>query len=249
VCGIPGIALRDLRHEPDAALLLSFYDDVLKGAFSPEELDEREVFEAGLASGHEPPLQAAVAVDAEGRPVGGVTAERFTSSGVLLVGYVAVRPEWRGRGLGSLLMRWASTHWYEDPSVVLVLGEVHDPRHQWDAAGEDTEARIRFFRRLGAQVLGVSFVQPSLGPGLARVPHFLLVAFAVKPAALVATEPPAVDPRLVAAFVRDYFEYCEGPIEGRPDPQLAGLLAAIEERPGLPLLPLDRYADIPPPRS
>ncbi len=79
-------------------------------------------------------------------------------------------------------------------------------------------ARIRFFQRLGAQVLGVSFVQPSLGPGLARVPQFLLVAFAVKPVALVAAEPPAVDARIVATFVPDYFEYCERPDRGARPP-------------------------------
>ncbi len=242
--GPPEIEIRDLRGEQDLALAARLYHEVLQPSFVPSEMYSWEVFAEGLRPGQSPAMRVAVATDREGSPVGGLTAELFPSSGVLLVGYVAVRPDWRGHGIGSLLLTVAGAPWYDDPSVVLALGEVHDPRHPWAAAGEESLARIRFFERAAARVLDVGFVQPSLGPELERVPNFLLVVFAVKDIALVATEPPAVDARVVGTFVREYFGHCEGFPGGTPDPELARLLADISRYPGIALLPLHRYTDV-----
>jgi GNAT superfamily N-acetyltransferase len=238
------IEIRDLRGEQDLPLAARLYDEVLQPSFQPEEMYSWEAFAEGLRPGEGPDMRVAVAVDGEGSPVGGLTAELFPSSGVLLVGYIAVQPDWRGRGIGSLLLTTAGAPWYDDPSVVLALGEVHDPRHAWAAAGEESLARIRFFKRAGARVLDVGFVQPSLGLALKRVPNLLLVVFAVKDAALVATDPPAVDAQVVDNFVREYFDRCEGSNGGTPDPELAGLLAHVSRDPGIALLPLDRYTRV-----
>lgn len=238
------IEIRNLRGEQDLPLAARLYHEVLQPSFQPSEMYSWEVFAEGLRSGQSPAMRVAVATDGEGSPVGGLTAELFPSSGVLLVGYVAVQPDWRGQGIGSLLLTTAGAPWYDDPSVVLALGEVHDPRHAWAVAGEESLARIRFFERAGARVLDVGFVQPSLGLGLKRVPNFLLVVFAVKEVALVATDPPAVDSRVVDTFVREYFDHCEGFPGGTPDPGLARLLADVSRDPGIALLALDRYTDI-----
>jgi GNAT superfamily N-acetyltransferase len=244
MAGRPEIQIRDLCGEQDLPMAARLYHEVLQPSFQPAEMYSWEVFAQGLRPGPGPAMRIAVAVDGEGSPVGGLTAELFPLSGVLLVGYVAVQPGWRGRGIGSLLLTTAGAPWYDDPSVVLALGEVHDPRHVWAGPGEESLARIRFFERVGARVLDVSFVQPSLGLGLKRVPNFLLVVFAVKDAALVATDPPAVDVGVVDTFVREYFHRCEGFHGGTPDSELAGLLADVSRDGGIALLPLDRYTDV-----
>lgn len=243
MAGPPEIEIRDLRGERDLPLAARLYREVLQPLFQPEELYSWEVFAEGLCPDQGPAMRVAVALDGEGSPVGGLTAELFPSSGVLLIGYIAVQPHWRGRGIGSLLLTTAGPPWYDDPSVVLVLGEVHDPRHAWQIAGEESLARVRFFERAGARVLDVGFVQPSLGLGLKRVPNFLLVVFAVKDVALVGIDPPAVDARVVATFVREYFDRCES-VHGPPDPELARLLADVSRDPAVALLPLGRYADV-----
>lgn len=244
VAGRPEVEIRELRGEQDLPLAARLYREVLQPSFQPDEMYPWEVFAEGLRPGRVPAMRVAVAVDGEGSPVGGLTAELFPSSGVLLLGYVAVQPEWRGRGIGSLLLTTAGPRWYDDPSVVLALGEVHDPRHTWPIAGEESLARIRFFKRAGARVLDVGFMQPSLGIGMNRVPNFLLVVVTVKDVALVATDPPAVDARVVDTFVREYFDHCEGFHGGTADPELAGMLADVTRSPGIALVPLDRYADI-----
>ncbi len=240
----PEIEIRDLRGEQDLPLAARLYHEVLQLSFQPDEMYSWDVFAEGLCPDQGPAMHVAVAVDRAGSPVGGLTAEVFPSSGVLLFGYVAGQPGWRGRGIGSLLLTNAGAPWYDDPSVILALGEVHDPRHAWAIAGEDSLARIRFFTRAGARVLDVGFVQPSVGYGLKRVPNLLLVVLEVKDAALIATDPPAVDARVVATFVREYFDRCEVLQGGAPDPELAGLLADLSRNAGIALLPLDRYADV-----
>jgi hypothetical protein len=71
-----------------------------------------------------------------------------------------------------------------------------------------------------------------------------IVVFAVKDVALVETDPPAVDARVVDTFVREYFDRCEGSNGAAPDPELAGLLADISRSSSIALLSLDRYADV-----
>lgn len=152
------IEVRDLRADPDRSLLVGLYDEVFVPSFQPDELDPLEAFEDGLTIDREPRLSVAVAVEADGTVVGGLGADRFTSCGVLLLGYLAVRPDRRGRGVGTFLLDAVGAEWYRDPAVVLALGELHDPRHEWDLPGEDALGRLRFYGRVGARLLAVPFV-------------------------------------------------------------------------------------------
>jgi hypothetical protein len=144
-------------------------------------------------------LTVRVALDGDAI-IGGICYERYPRSGCGLVTYMVVAPAARGRGLGERLLRDAVSAL----DAPLVLGEVNDPRvhGEW--------ARLARFQRWGARVLDARYVQPALGPGLARDRGLLLIAFAPLPE--------MVDGALVRAFVDELYAATEG---GAPDPEIA----------------------------
>ena len=236
------VAFRDLDVDRDDDLVDRLYRDVLAVSFSSDELDDAEVFAQGTREGG---TLASVALGADGSVLGGVVGEVFADERVLLLAYLAVRPNVRSRGIGTRLMEHVAPRWYTRPDVLLAVAEVHDPRPWANVDGEDPLARLRLYERMGARVLGVPFVQPALGPGRARVPGFLLLAFHVDPSLELQDEGgSAIGSEIVSRFVRRYYEIAEG----EPDPadsELNALLARIEERAAIPLLPIAEYERVP----
>jgi GNAT superfamily N-acetyltransferase len=227
----------------DGPLLQRLYADVLAPSFDRDELEGVDALADGLEGSGATELSAVAALDPAGGPLGVLIAERFPGApDALLLSYLAVRPDARGRGVGTSLMRSAAAGWRADPRVLLVVGEAHDPR-AWERGGdEDPVSRLRLYERLGARALGVPFVQPALDADRARVPGFLLLAFYADAAALASPE--AVRSDLLSGFIRAYYLVAEGP--PRPDDgELPALLRWIERRPAIALVGLDDYARVP----
>jgi GNAT superfamily N-acetyltransferase len=237
--------LRDLRRHFDRDLVDRFYREVLAKSFFRDELESAEYLAAGLQADEEPRVLASIALGSGDEVLGGVVAECYTESGVLLIAYVAVRPNVRRRGIGAQLMRRAATEWYADEHVLLAVCEVHDPRHWSEADGEDSFARLRFFERLGAQLLAIPFLQPAIENGGERVRGFLLIALHVDERIVVERDGRrGIAADRMARFVRQYYEAAEGAREPY-DPELARLLARIERDDIVALLPLGKYAAVP----
>lgn len=130
---------------------------------------------------------------------GGICAERYGDVGLLT--YMVVAPAHRGHGLGQRLLRDAIAAL----GASIVLGEVVDPER---APSDEARERLARFQRWGARVLDGRYIQPALGPGLARDRSLLLVAFPPLPDALDG----------VAWFVRELYRVTEG---GPPDHECA----------------------------
>ncbi len=238
--------IRNLASERDDGLLRQFHRDVLEPSFDPDELASVGWIAEGLRGEGETDVLAHVALGPDGEVQGGIVAEIYRECGVLLIGYLAVRPDLRGRGIGTLLMREVAPRFYEDPRVVLAVGEVHDPRAWSGIAGEEPLARLRFFERVGGRVLGVPFIQPALWEGGARVPGFLLLVFHADPSVCIERDGrTSISAVLVESFVRGYFESAEGP--PRPaDEQYASLVKRIRESPEIDVLPVSEYERVVP---
>lgn len=144
-----------------------------------------------------------IALDADAI-VGGIAYERYPESRCGLVTYLVVAPAARGRGLGQRLLRDAVSAL----AAPVVLGEVNDPRIHGD--GWDRLAR---FQRWGARVLDARYVQPALGPGLARDRRLVLIAFAGE-----TPLPDELPGASVRRFVEELYAATEG---GPPDPEVA----------------------------
>ncbi|HEX8645825.1 MAG TPA: GNAT family N-acetyltransferase [Thermoleophilaceae bacterium] len=227
------MTIRDLGRDFDPEVLARFHREVLAPSFAAEELESLDAMEAGVRGG-----ALALVAEAGGDVVGGAIAERHGE--VLLVGYLAVHPEWRGRGIGGSLLGALREACGAGEDVRLALGEVHDPRRHPASDGDRPLDRLRFFERAGARVLDVPFVQPGLGPGSPRVPGFLLLALYSD--AGIETER-SVPAELVSGFVRSYYramERAEAPYEA----ELEGLLARIEREGTVDLLPVSEYARV-----
>jgi GNAT superfamily N-acetyltransferase len=106
----------------------------------------------------------------------------FADTRLAFMAYMAIRAEARGQGLGSQLFRRVVDQVTRDaiamggPPALGLCWEVERPR---DAAtsGERNlrERRIRFYLRLGAQLIGqVDFQAPPLRPGLPAIPYHLM---------------------------------------------------------------------------
>lgn len=236
-----GLIVRDLHRDDDPKFLDRFYGEVLAASFRPEELDTLESIADGLRGRDERVVLVSVALGPSRQVLGGLVAERHRDSEVLLVGYLAVRPDQRGRGIGSALMRRARAQWSADENIRLALGEVHDPRRWEGVDPDDPMARLRFFARLDALLLDVPFIQPALHPGGRRVPGFLLLAFYVDASLSVNRGgQQGIPAQVLSRFVRDYYEHVE---KAKPpyDPELSSLLDRIEGTKTVPLLPLDLF--------
>jgi GNAT superfamily N-acetyltransferase len=239
------VRLQDLRRDYDEELLHDLYTQVLEPSFARDELEPVESIAAGLQGRREGDVLAAVALDASGKPLGGLIAERDSQTSVLLLSYIAVRPEARGRGIATLFMEHVAADWYRHPDVLLALAEVHDPRSFADVVGEDSIGRLRLYERLGARLLAVPFVQPALTEGRERIPGFLLLVFHADPRACVERDgSTGVRSEIVTDFIRRYYESAEG-VTPPYDPQLAKLLQAVGARDEIPVLPISQYSRIP----
>lgn len=235
--------LRDLRRDFDRELLDRFHREVLAESFHHDELESAESLAAGLQA-DEPRMLASIALGPGDEVLGGVIAESYPESAVLLMAYLAVRPNIRRRGIGTELMRRVASEWYADEHVLLAVGEVHDPRRWTEVDGEHAVARLRLYERLGAQLLGIPFVQPAIEHGGERVRGFLLVAFHVDEGIVVDRDGTRGIPAdRVAGFVRQYYDAAEGAREPY-DPELTRLLERIERDDVVALLPLGEYAAV-----
>jgi GNAT superfamily N-acetyltransferase len=229
-------AFHELDVDYDDMLAQRFYREVLLASFGSDELDDFDRFRRGLLAGAEVPTLATVAVGGGSEILGGIVGEIYASAETLLLAYLAVRPDIRARGIGTALVRHAVPRWRKRPDVHLAVAEVHDPR-RWLGSGDAAEERLRFFEQVGARVLGVPFIQPALEPGRARVPGFLLLVFDAD----VGCE---VSASRVARFVLNYYAVAEG-AEPPFDPQLAELLALVEQRPKIPVYPIADFTRVP----
>jgi GNAT superfamily N-acetyltransferase len=238
----PEVEIRGLTPS-DGDLLRRMYARVLEPSFDRDELEDVDSLVQGLEGTGPTELGATAALDSSGAALGGLIVERFPHApDVLLLSYVAVRPDARGRGVGTMLMRSAANAWRDDPRVLLVVGEVHDPREWPRNDDEDPIARLRLYERLGARALALPFIQPALDTHRARVPGFLLLAFHT--AAAAHASPYALRTELVSGFIRAYYLVAEGPPRA-DDVELQGLVGWVDRQPSIPLVAIDHYQGIP----
>ncbi len=215
-----------------AELLREFHDGILRPSFGPEEY----VPPAVIKLEGDP---AVIACADDGLVIGGALGEIYPASGVLLLGYLAVRPGLRGKGIGSVVMAALRERWLDRDTLAFL--ELDDPRyHAPHPDHGDPLARLRFYAASGVRLLTIPYFQPSLRSYLPRGRHMFLgvipPAGAVLPAALPA-------PR-VTAFLREYFEACEGPAV-LDDPEVLRLLDACGGS-SIDLAPVEDYGRLPP---
>ena len=220
--------LRDL----DPAQVETVRTRLLDACFPPaERLTADEIREIYLTDA---PPPSAVVLD-EDQPIAVMLTEWFCDRRVLLLSYLAVTPAARGHHVGEDLIRDVLPTWSGD---ALVLAEVEDPRsHGTHPDWGDPAARLRYYGRLGADLLPLAYFQPSLRPGAPRVTGMLLLRLGGR------IDPPD----LLRTFLVEYFDACE-PGARHDDAVVVGLLdAASDAGRSQRVWPTDDYARIPQP--
>lgn len=211
------------RSESSRDLLTSLRAQVLRPSFPKEQYVDDDDAQ------HNGPLLIACAPD--GLVVGGALGEYFNDSTALL-GYIAVRPCLRRRGVGEVLMAAVTANWTRDGRRWFI--EIDDPRHHEPHAGHgDPTARVAFYHRFGVRAVPIPYFQPRLNPTLGRGEHMILGIVPSDNCEPIDT----IRGADVADFLDEYFVGCEG--EGaRNDPDVTWLRewCSCDE---LPLVGLD----------
>lgn len=199
------IQVSDQDSPGAVALLRELHDDVLRPSFRPEEyVSPAEINPAGKL--------AVIARADDGLVVGGALGEVYPCSGVLLLGYLAVRRGYRGRGIGGVLMAALRERWLARDTLAVL--EMDDPRyHEPHPDHGDPAARLRFYGAFGVRLLAIPYFQPRLSGHLPRCYHMLLGV--IPPAGV--TLPPAVPAERVTVFLGEYFEDEDPGAEGAGD--------------------------------
>ena len=190
-----------LFHEssPGAAeLLRRLHDEVLALSFPPEEYIRPETIEPGDGL-------ALIACQDDGLVVGGALGEHYPASDSLLLAYLAVRPGFRGAGVGSVILNAVTERWLDPIAPAFI--ELDDPRHTAPDPGYgDPAARLRFYGRAGVRLLAIPYFQPRLRRDLSRGYHMFLAALPARGAKL----PAALPAERVSAFLSECFQAAEG---------------------------------------
>lgn len=213
--------------------LESLYDEILVPSFRPAELESRAKVLKVLAAENSVP-GGLLAVDPAGSIVGTILGDWFGDCRVMLIAYLAVRPEFRGCGVGKLLLAEAFALWRKRFAPALILGEVEDPRHyrERDPLGfGDADARLRLYGALGARILAIPYFQPALSRNQPRVYNLLLMVFEAHPSVMKGDN--AVDGKIVGCFIDENFARSEGRAD---DNDANSLREALRDRSGIRLL-------------
>jgi hypothetical protein len=203
------IAFRSLSAADDA-LLEAFHRGIFWDAFALQH-EPLDVWRAALRG--ELPYELRVRIArSHDEIVGGIAYERYPQSGCGLVTYMVVAPGARRLGLGQRLQTEAAIELHE-AGAAAVFGEINDPLRVTSEPATVAWERLQRNQRWGARVVDTRYVQPALGPGLARDRSLVMIALAG-----ATPLPPALSGATVRRFIDELYAVTEG---GPPDPEIA----------------------------
>ncbi len=234
-----GVALMVLEPGIDTELLARLYDEVLVGSLASDELGDPwwtdEVDERATRT------RTLIAMDTDGAVVGSLVGEWWHRSRVLLIAYLAVRQDCRGKGIGSALMRVADSELYHWREPLLVLGEVDDARHA-PLGVQDPGARVRFYDRFGVCALTLPYFQPPVRQGAPPAYYMLLSSFC-------GNAPGVRDGVVDGAIVRSFIDEYVGDAKNESEAYAADArwLMSFYNAEQIPLVPLKDYERVPDP--
>jgi GNAT superfamily N-acetyltransferase len=177
--------------------LARFYASLYLDAFAAQR-EPLEAWQRALRG--DAPYELGVVLAITGDDIaGGIAYELYPRSRCGLVTYMVVAPPYRRAGLGKRMQDEAIAD-LAARGARAVFGEVDDPARRAGEAAEVARRRLERNLRWGATVLDVRYVQPALGPGLARDDGLLLLSLRSGPVA----------PDVIEAFVRELYAATEG---------------------------------------
>lgn len=152
----PGIRVASIS---DKETLKRFHQDVLKTCFHKYDLDSVRQLIANVKSGD---YNVFLALEGD-EILGGIVVEHSWSMGMdaMLIAWVAVSENHRGRDVGTLLVKQAISYAKANGAEFL-LGEVENPDEfvEESPAYGNPAKRVKFYSRFDCQYLSVPYVVP-----------------------------------------------------------------------------------------
>jgi GNAT superfamily N-acetyltransferase len=220
----------------DRRVLVQFYHDVLGPAFPREELIGLDTFVKDYQTADS--VHHGTLALRDDQAVGGALGEYQPNSRLMLLSYLAIREDLRGSGLGSALLDNVLPAWRDALTPTATIAEVEDPRFHRSGPYGDPAARLRFYERLGAQLLPMWYFQPALHPDLPRVRGMFLIC--------LDRDANGVSSAALSSFMDDYVGRCEGPAARDSDPEYRQFRDQLTAWPkNVPLWPISASGDMP----
>ncbi len=240
------IQFRDLRADADVSFIEVIYREILQPSFSPDELDPLDLILDGLTRGGSYELWGLSSMDGD-MPVGCILGYPYRESGVLLIGYLAIKQDARSRGIGGLLADESGRRWYGQPGFPLVVAEIEDPRYHAAEGDIDPGRRVAFYARRGDQIVIGPYFQPRLEKYRQRVYDlFLTVHYCGN--GVISLEN-TISAQRVADFLQEYFAASGEGSDWPQDEEGRWLLDWYRSRETVSLRPIGEYAKVNVPRS
>jgi GNAT superfamily N-acetyltransferase len=204
------VLIPDAQAAETHKILLESFKELYDDGF-PDE-DEREDFALILdrvRDVNEVPRSAVFIYRAAGgeRALGGFVADWYGGIGALHLTYLIVDPRARKQGIAKKLINdgvpAVIRHLNENENVTIKIN-FFESNNPFETAPEkenfDPQTRLRIVSELGAKLIPISYIQPSLGEGKGEVSNLLLFTFSQFNAH--ETELPACD---VIDFLKEFY--------------------------------------------
>ena len=155
----PGIRV---SFQSDAKVLSKFYREILEECFHNNDLDSRRLFISNVRSG-EYVVLLVEEVNETGinEILGGIVIEHSWSMDkkIMLIAWVGVRENHRGRDIGTLLVSEAISY-AKSHKALMLLGEVENPEkfEEEDSGYGNPTKRVKFYSRFDCKRLEVPYV-------------------------------------------------------------------------------------------
>jgi GNAT superfamily N-acetyltransferase len=151
---LPGIHVFSVN---DKDMLMRFHRDVLAKCFHKRDLDSPRRLVANVKTGN---YKVFLAIEGD-EILGGIVVEHSWSMGMdaMLIAWVAVSENHRGRDVGTLLVKEA-IYYAKSNGAEFLLGEVENPQEfeEEDPAYGNPDKRVKFYSRFDCQYLSVPYV-------------------------------------------------------------------------------------------
>ena len=155
---------------------------------------------------------------------GGLLFESFCGCSCGLLGYLAVNPNWRRKGVARLLVETSRGILREDARrdgerLQAVFAEVEDPDFRAQSESIPPFERWLTFRKLGAKWIDIPYVQPALKADADRAYHLRLLAFTEGGAT-------SLEGETIRSFLSEYYRSC-GIEHPEKDPDIMRMLLGM----------------------
>jgi len=188
-------------------LLEKFYNDLLMPNFGidPNELDDLETFQEALNLNFHYTLHIVLIVDEFENIIAGLSCEYYPKSKCSLLTYIAVKPEYQGKGLTKTLISELNYYLKQyHPENLALFAESNSDDVDKTKDVMDPKLRRKILNNIGFKYLGINYIQPPLSENKSKCKNLLLGVYNQDPSIK------SIKSEIVLNWIKEFYEVLIG---------------------------------------